>query len=83
MRKVLKKEPHCTWFIAHSNGDYEEFWSVNELCSETDRYVTLFVYNKYCNCIEPYSGYPANIPNVIGLLKKDMDECIASRNASL
>lgn len=82
MRKVLKKEPHCTWFIAHSNCDYEEFWNINELCSETERYITLFVYNKYCNCIEPYSGYPANTPNVIGLLKKDMAECIESRNAS-
>ena len=82
MRKILKKEIHCVWFIAHTNKDYEEFWTIDELCSETERYVTLFVFNKYCNCVEPYSGYPANTPNVIGLLKKDMTECIVYRHTS-
>lgn len=82
MRKVLRKEIHCIWFLAHTNCDYEEFQNVDELCSETERYITLFVYNKYYNCIEPYCGYPANTPNVIGLLKKTMFEDIASRDAS-
>lgn len=76
MRIILKRESDKIWFLAHTNCDYEEFDNVDELCSENERYITLFVYNKYYNCIEPYRGYPANTPNVIGLLKEEMNGSI-------
>lgn len=57
MRKIVKESGNCVWFIAPSNQDYEEL-DINELIDlpVNERYVTLYVYNKFYNCKEPYDG---------------------------
>lgn len=60
MRKVLHKDKDRVIYIAHTNKDFEEFDTITELANESNKYLTLFVYNRYYNCIEPFSGYPVS-----------------------
>lgn len=60
MRKILYKDRNIIVFIAHTNSDFEEFNSIVELVNENNKYLTLFIYNRFYSCIEPFNGYPAN-----------------------
>lgn len=57
MRKIVNESGNCVWFLAPSNSDYEEV-DINELIELplNERYITLYVYNLYYNCKEPYDG---------------------------
>lgn len=73
MRKEIKAESHCIWFIAPSNPDYEEV-DINEFINlpTDERYITLYVYNWLYNCIEPYSGW--HIKEASKRIKEIMDK---------
>lgn len=79
-RLKVFENANCVAFMAFSNYDHEEFDDINERVSENDVYITGYVYNKYCNCVEPYYGVSAKEKGAYKRVKGEMLEWLSKSN---
>lgn len=72
--KTIAQNGGRALIMAITNPDHETFDSIHDLVSETEKWITFFVYSSYFNRAEPWDGCPMNNCERIAKLKKELTQ---------